>query len=112
MSDLFGWRSIFLVNMPIGMVVLGGLIFMLPYRKPNRRPKIDYAGAILLALTTTSVVLPPTARRCSARSSPLKTWRSSPPASSAWSRGSRRAPRRRADHSAVAVSQFDLQPAA
>jgi predicted MFS family arabinose efflux permease len=57
MSDLFGWRSIFLVNIPIGMVVLGGLIFMLPYRKPNRRPKIDYAGAILLALTTTSVVL-------------------------------------------------------
>ncbi len=57
MSDLFGWRSIFLVNIPIGAVVLGGLVFMLPYRKPNRRPKIDYAGAILLALTTTSVVL-------------------------------------------------------
>ncbi|ONK23021.1 MFS transporter, partial [Bacillus sp. VT-16-64] len=30
---------------------------MLPYRKPARRPKIDYAGAILLALTTTSLVL-------------------------------------------------------
>ena len=34
-----------------------GLAFMLPYRKPHRRPKIDYAGALLLALTTTSIVL-------------------------------------------------------
>ncbi|MFJ6324427.1 MULTISPECIES: MDR family MFS transporter [unclassified Rhizobium] len=57
MSDLFGWRSIFLVNVPIGFLVLTGLAFMLPYRKPARRPKIDYAGAIVLALTTTSIVL-------------------------------------------------------
>jgi len=57
MSDLFGWRSIFLVNVPIGFVVLVGLALMLPYRKPNRRPKIDYAGALLLALTTASIVL-------------------------------------------------------
>jgi EmrB/QacA subfamily drug resistance transporter len=57
MSDLFGWRSIFLVNVPIGFVVLAGLAFMLPYRQPARRPKIDYAGAIVLALTTTSIVL-------------------------------------------------------
>ncbi len=57
MSDLFGWRSIFLVNVPIGFVVLIGLALMLPYRKPHRRPKIDYAGALLLAMTTTSIVL-------------------------------------------------------
>ncbi|WP_208249463.1 MDR family MFS transporter [Rhizobium sp. T1470] len=57
MSDLFGWRSIFLVNVPIGFVVLVGLAVMLPYRKPNRRPRIDYAGALLLALTTASIVL-------------------------------------------------------
>lgn len=57
MSDLFGWRSIFLVNVPIGFIVLAGLATMLPYRKPARRPKIDYAGAIVLALTTTSIVL-------------------------------------------------------
>jgi predicted MFS family arabinose efflux permease len=57
MSDLFGWRSIFLVNVPIGFIVLTGLAFMLPYRKPHRRPKIDYAGALLLAATTTTIVL-------------------------------------------------------
>lgn len=57
LSDLFGWRSIFLVNLPIGMVVLVGLAVILPYRKPNRRPQIDYAGAVLLAGAVASVVL-------------------------------------------------------
>lgn len=57
MSDLFGWRSIFLINLPIGIAVLAGLMVLLPYRKPHRRPKIDYAGAILLAGAVSSVVL-------------------------------------------------------
>ncbi|MBN7807117.1 MFS transporter [Agrobacterium rosae] len=57
MSDVFGWRSIFLINLPIGIVVLAGLAFMLPYRRPERQPKIDYLGALLLALTISSVVL-------------------------------------------------------
>lgn len=57
MSDLFGWRSIFLVNIPIGLIVLSGLFFFLPYRRPTRLPTIDYAGALLLAGAVTSVVL-------------------------------------------------------
>lgn len=57
MSDLFGWRSIFLVNIPIGLIVLTGLFFFLPYRRPTRLPTIDYAGALLLAGAVTSVVL-------------------------------------------------------
>lgn len=56
LSDLFGWRSIFLVNLPIGIAVLIGLAFLLPYRKPDRKPKIDYAGAILLAGAVASIV--------------------------------------------------------
>ncbi|WP_051559322.1 MDR family MFS transporter [Allorhizobium undicola] len=56
LSEAFGWRSIFLVNLPIGMVVLAGLALFLPYRKPLRRPKVDYAGALLLASAVTSVV--------------------------------------------------------
>lgn len=56
LSDLFGWRSIFLVNLPIGIAVLIGLALLLPYRKPNRKPKIDYAGAILLAGAVASIV--------------------------------------------------------
>ena len=57
MSDMFGWRSIFLVNIPIGLIVLTGLFFFLPYRRPTRLPTIDYAGALLLAGAVTSVVL-------------------------------------------------------
>ncbi|WP_083638716.1 MDR family MFS transporter [Rhizobium oryziradicis] len=56
LSEWLGWRSIFLVNLPIGIVVLVGLALFLPYRKPHRRPKIDYAGALLLAGAVTSVV--------------------------------------------------------
>ncbi|MBW9065725.1 MFS transporter [Rhizobium herbae] len=57
MSDLFGWRSIFLVNIPIGVVVLAGLFVFLPYRRPTRLPKIDYAGALLLAGAIACTVL-------------------------------------------------------
>lgn len=57
MSDLFGWRSIFLINIPIGIAVVAGLMVFLPYRRPTRRPKIDYAGALLLATTVTCIVL-------------------------------------------------------
>ncbi|MDH4439690.1 MAG: MDR family MFS transporter [Rhizobium sp.] len=56
LSDLFGWRSIFLVNLPIGIAVLAGLALLLPYRKPDRRPQIDYAGALLLAGAIASIV--------------------------------------------------------
>ncbi|MDQ0455200.1 EmrB/QacA subfamily drug resistance transporter [Rhizobium paknamense] len=56
LSEAFGWRSIFLVNLPIGIIVLTGLALFLPYRKPHRRPKIDYAGAALLAMAVTSLV--------------------------------------------------------
>jgi MFS family permease len=57
MSDYFGWRSIFLVNLPLGALVLIGLGLLLPYRKPHRKPQIDFAGALLLAGAVASVVL-------------------------------------------------------
>lgn len=57
MSDMFGWRSIFLINLPVGAAVLTGLALMLPYRRPARRPVIDYKGAALLAASISSVVL-------------------------------------------------------
>jgi len=57
MSDVFGWRSIFLINLPIGIVVLTGLAILLPYKRPERQPKIDYLGAILLAAAISCFVL-------------------------------------------------------
>lgn len=57
LTDHFGWRSIFLINVPIGLAVLAGLGLLLPYRRPQRVPKIDYAGAALLAGAIASLVL-------------------------------------------------------
>ncbi len=57
MTDLFGWRSIFLINLPIGVLVIAGLSILLPYKRPQRTPKIDWAGAILLAGAIASLVL-------------------------------------------------------
>ncbi len=57
MSELFGWRSIFLINLPIGIIAVTGISLLLPYRRPVRKPKIDYLGAVLLASTVGSVVV-------------------------------------------------------
>ncbi|AGT11467.1 major facilitator superfamily MFS_1 (plasmid) [Paracoccus aminophilus JCM 7686] len=57
MSDMFGWRSIFLINLPIGVLVLTGLGMMLPHKRPERTPTIDYLGAALLAGCIASLVL-------------------------------------------------------
>ncbi|HEX2147012.1 MAG TPA: MFS transporter, partial [Pseudorhizobium sp.] len=57
MSDLFGWRSIFLINLPIGIIIVTGIALLLPHRRPTRQPKIDVLGALLLAGVTTSIVL-------------------------------------------------------
>jgi EmrB/QacA subfamily drug resistance transporter len=56
LSDLFGWRSIFLLNLPLGVVVIAGILMLLPNRRPDRRPKIDYAGAVVLAAAITCLV--------------------------------------------------------
>jgi EmrB/QacA subfamily drug resistance transporter len=57
MSETLGWRSIFLVNLPIGILVLASIFLLLPYVRPNRQPKIDYAGAVTLAITIGLIVL-------------------------------------------------------
>lgn len=57
MSQYLGWRSIFLVNLPIGILVLTSIFLLLPYVRPNRQPKIDYAGAATLAITIGLIVL-------------------------------------------------------
>ncbi|WP_176085042.1 MDR family MFS transporter [Martelella sp. HB161492] len=57
MTAAFGWRSIFLINLPLGLIVLAGLALLVPNRKPDRKPKIDLAGAVLLAASVTGIVL-------------------------------------------------------
>ncbi|WP_254901042.1 MDR family MFS transporter [Paracoccus sp. J56] len=57
MSQHLGWRSIFLINLPIGMVALLGLALLLPQRRPQRQPRVDYLGALTLAVAIAGIVL-------------------------------------------------------
>jgi EmrB/QacA subfamily drug resistance transporter len=55
--DNLSWRWIFLINLPLGLLALVVISITL---RPHARPKkvdIDYAGATLLALALTSIVL-------------------------------------------------------
>ncbi len=55
----FGWRSIFLVNLPVGAMVL---LWGWPLRRlelpPHGRARIDMAGAALLACAFTALLVP------------------------------------------------------
>jgi EmrB/QacA subfamily drug resistance transporter len=57
-----GWRWIFLVNVPIGLVAMLGVRRMVPRRAPReagaRRERLDLVGAGLLGLAVLSLLLP------------------------------------------------------
>jgi multidrug resistance protein len=51
------WRWIFYINLPLGALALAVLAATLPARSPQHHRAIDYAGAALLAVTLSSVIL-------------------------------------------------------
>lgn len=55
-TSLFGWRWVFLVNLPIGIVVMAVLAFAMRSRFNERRHRVDYLGGVLLAIGTTAIV--------------------------------------------------------
>jgi EmrB/QacA subfamily drug resistance transporter len=55
-SQSIGWEYIFLINLPVGIVVIAILAFGMPSVKTGRRPSIDYVGGLLLAGTVTATV--------------------------------------------------------
>lgn len=56
-ADL-GWRSCFLVNLPLGIVILALTWRLVPETRAPNRPKLDIAGAILSTLALVALVLP------------------------------------------------------
>jgi EmrB/QacA subfamily drug resistance transporter len=57
-TDHLSWRWVFYVNMPIGLIALGVLIFLMPsLTKPLRNAKIDFIGAALLIAGTVPLLL-------------------------------------------------------
>ena len=59
-ADLFGsgWRPVFLVNVPIGVVLLVAGRRLLPAVPGNRERKLDLAGLVILAAALGSLVVP------------------------------------------------------
>jgi EmrB/QacA subfamily drug resistance transporter len=56
-----GWRTIFLVNVPVGIIVLAFALRLLPKTTPGRRPSLDFVGVVgisgSLALALVPLVL-------------------------------------------------------
>jgi EmrB/QacA subfamily drug resistance transporter len=55
--DNLSWQWVFYINVPIGIVALVVVASVLPRIKPGSRPRIDYAGIVLLAFVSTAIVL-------------------------------------------------------
>ena len=56
-TDNWGWRWVFYVNMPVGAVALVVAIIVLPVATQRRRHAIDYLGASLLILWAVCLLL-------------------------------------------------------
>ena len=52
----FGWRSIFTVNLPIGVIVLALAMLVIPDLRPGRRHRLDFAGVGLATAGLLGVV--------------------------------------------------------
>ncbi|HEU4946545.1 MAG TPA: MFS transporter [Kribbella sp.] len=64
-ADVFGlgWRAVFLVNVPVGLVALGAAVRLLPETRAAHRLRVDVTGAGLLALALVLLLLPLTEGR-------------------------------------------------
>lgn len=55
-AQTFGWEYIFLINLPLGVIVIGVIAFAMPSFSPKRSHSIDYLGGLLLAASVTGLV--------------------------------------------------------
>jgi EmrB/QacA subfamily drug resistance transporter len=59
-ADLFGlgWRAIFLINVPVGVVALAFALRLLPHHRSERRPHLDLLGAAGISGALALVLVP------------------------------------------------------
>ncbi|MEV6285952.1 MFS transporter [Kribbella sp. NPDC051770] len=73
-ADVFGlgWRAVFLVNVPVGLIALALAVRLLPETRASQAHRVDLVGAALLALALVLLLLPLTEGR--PLGWPLWTW--------------------------------------
>ena len=73
-ADLFGlgWRAIFLVNVPVGLVALIAAALLVPHAWAQRRPRLDPLGALGVSVSIAAALIPLTLGR--AEGWPAWTW--------------------------------------
>jgi EmrB/QacA subfamily drug resistance transporter len=54
----WGWRSIFLINVPVGLLALAGSAVLMTESTPRRRPRLDPLGTVLATLGLLALVYP------------------------------------------------------
>ncbi|PZR84220.1 MAG: MFS transporter [Candidatus Aeolococcus gillhamiae] len=52
----FGWQSIFYVNLPVGVLVIGAALLFVPDIRPGRRHRLDFVGVALATAGLLGVV--------------------------------------------------------
>ena len=59
MTEGAGWRWAFIFNIPLGILALVAVVTLmrLPKKMAHTRPKLDYSGMALLAMTTSAIIL-------------------------------------------------------
>ena len=57
LTDHGGWRLVFLLNIPVGLIAIPAIWRNLPKRVVTRKPKIDFLGAILLSGASVAMLL-------------------------------------------------------
>jgi DHA2 family multidrug resistance protein len=57
LTDAFSWRSVFYINLPIGVLCSLGMFTFFPDRRPSGRTRFDSLGFLLLAVTLTAYQL-------------------------------------------------------
>lgn len=58
LTDAFGWRWVFLINVPLGAVALGFIVWRMPPLIPEKKgSRVDVPGALLLAVAVVPLLI-------------------------------------------------------
>lgn len=51
-----GWRWVFFINVPVGLVLLAAIRAVVPPRRPDRAARVDVPGAVTVTAATGSLL--------------------------------------------------------